>query len=156
VDTGSPEANASDKETEPSFDSIETERLQVDYRVAWSFADGDRLSFKKRGGQRARSRRRRAPLGAVAQVPRPLRACRAADLHRDLDFEAPRHRDLDQRSSWTISAIKTPKPYACPFAPLALIILSRTLCRNDLRFLDHRHCITAGDAQIILKFLGYA
>jgi hypothetical protein len=73
-------------------------------------------------------------------------------------IEARRYRDLDRRSSWTISAAKTPKPYACPFAPLALIILGRTRCRNDLRraSLTDLTAFPPATAQIILKFLGLA
>src|ERR1700736_4630322 len=49
--------------------------LKVDYRAVWNFVHAEKLSFKKnRGGQRARSSRRRAPAGAVAQVSRPHRA----------------------------------------------------------------------------------
>ena len=49
--------------------------LKVDYRAVWNFVHAEKLSFKKnRGGQRARSTRRGAPAGAVAQVSRPHRA----------------------------------------------------------------------------------
>ena len=46
--------------------------LKVDYRSVWEFVHAEKLSFKKkRGGWRTRSTRRRAPTGAMAQVPRP-------------------------------------------------------------------------------------
>src|SRR5438132_9562826 len=49
--------------------------LKVDYRAVWNFVHAEKLSFKKkRGGQRTRSPRRRAPAGAVAQISRPHRA----------------------------------------------------------------------------------
>src|SRR6267378_6836404 len=49
--------------------------LKVDYRAVWNFVHAEKLSFKKnRGGQRARSTRRRAPAGPVEQVSRPHRA----------------------------------------------------------------------------------
>ena len=49
--------------------------LEVDYRTVWNFVHAEKLSFKKnRGRQRARSARRGAPAGAVAQVSRPDRA----------------------------------------------------------------------------------
>jgi transposase len=48
--------------------------LKVDYRAVWNFVHAEKLSFKKnRGGQRARSTRRGASAGAVAQVSRPHR-----------------------------------------------------------------------------------
>src|ERR1700693_3495135 len=42
--------------------------LKVDYRAVWNFVYAEKLSFKKPGGQRTRSPRRRASAGAVAQV----------------------------------------------------------------------------------------
>jgi transposase len=49
--------------------------LKVDYRTVWNFAHAEKLSFKKnRARQRAGSSRRRAPAGAVDQVPGPDRA----------------------------------------------------------------------------------
>jgi transposase len=49
--------------------------LKVDYRAVWNFVHAEKLSFKKnRGGQRARSTRRRAPAGPVEQVSKPRRA----------------------------------------------------------------------------------
>jgi len=46
--------------------------LKVDYRSVWAFVHGAKLSFKKnRGGWRARAPRRRAPAGAMGQVPAP-------------------------------------------------------------------------------------
>src|SRR6266550_2906392 len=49
--------------------------LKVDYRAVWNFVHAERLSFKKNhAGQRTRSTRRRAPTGAMAQVPKPHRA----------------------------------------------------------------------------------
>ena len=48
--------------------------LKVDYRSVWEFVHAEELSFKKkRGSQRTRSPRRRAPAGAVAQISRPRR-----------------------------------------------------------------------------------
>jgi putative transposase len=48
--------------------------LKVDYRAVWNFVHAEKLSFKKsRGGRRARSTRRGASAGAVAQVSRPHR-----------------------------------------------------------------------------------
>src|SRR5258705_3373711 len=45
--------------------------LKVDYRAVWNFVHAEKLSFKKnRGGQRARSTRRGAPAGALAQATR--------------------------------------------------------------------------------------
>src|SRR5438093_2327227 len=49
--------------------------LKVDYRTVWNFVHAEKLSFKKnRGGQRARSSRRRTAAGAVVQVSKPHRA----------------------------------------------------------------------------------
>ena len=49
--------------------------LKVDYRAVWNFVHAEKLSFKKnRGGQRARSSRRRTAAGAVVQVSKPHRA----------------------------------------------------------------------------------
>src|SRR6266446_6592591 len=49
--------------------------LKVDYRAVWNFVHAEKLSFKKnRGGQRARSSRRRTAAGAVVQVSKPRRA----------------------------------------------------------------------------------
>ena len=46
--------------------------LKVDYRSVWNFVHAEGLSFKKkRGGQRARPSRRRAPAGAVGKIPGP-------------------------------------------------------------------------------------
>jgi transposase len=43
--------------------------LKVDYRSVWNFVHAEKLSFKKkRGGQRARSSRRRPPAGAVDKI----------------------------------------------------------------------------------------
>src|SRR5258707_11103419 len=56
--------------------------LKVDYRAVWNFVHAEKLSFKKnRGGQRARSTRRGAPAGAVAQVSKTHPAS-ASCLHR--------------------------------------------------------------------------
>jgi transposase len=48
--------------------------LKVDYRSVWRFVHAEKLSFKKkRGGWRARSRRRGAPASAVGKIPGPRR-----------------------------------------------------------------------------------
>jgi len=49
--------------------------LKVDYRAVWNLRPRREAELQKnRGGQRARSTRRGAPAGAVAQVSRPHRA----------------------------------------------------------------------------------
>jgi transposase len=49
--------------------------LKVDYRSVWTFVHDEKLSFKKkRGGWRTRPSRRRAPAGAMDQVPGPHRS----------------------------------------------------------------------------------
>ena len=45
--------------------------LKVGYRAVWNFVHAENLSFKKkRGGQRARSSRRRPQAGAVGKISR--------------------------------------------------------------------------------------
>jgi hypothetical protein len=99
IDTGSREANALNKESEPPLDSIETEKAPGRLSRGLELRGWRQAELKKTVVASERDRADVAHRSAqLARVPRPLRACRAVDLHRDLDIAASRHRDLDRRS----------------------------------------------------------